>query len=351
MNLPHQPDVMVMESTYGNRRHTDRAAEEKRLVSEVAEVIEAGGKVLIPVFAIGRSQEVILILKDAMQRGEIREFPVWVDGMVQDINDIYSRFADELLPSLKDKVESGEDIFYSDVIKPVPKSTDRNSVSSWDPCCIVASSGMLIGGRSSGYAKHLAGDPKNMIAITGYQSEETPGRALEGLTKVEEPIERVWTLDNGTSVPVKCQVPKRYSLSAHADKDQLTELVKEVQPRQPFLVHGGREARKELAASVCRQVPGVEVKRPENGSTHTVKKWPGIAEGRRLRSDRMLAEVFSFVQEKGLKGPFHASELAEIWFSTAATTLIEVNFFRWSLSLDYQFFVRDRHLFHPRRPA
>ena len=66
-NLPYQPDVMVMESTYGNRQHKDRAAEERRLVSDIASVIEAGGKVLIPVFAIGRSQEVILILKEAME--------------------------------------------------------------------------------------------------------------------------------------------------------------------------------------------------------------------------------------------------------------------------------------------
>ncbi len=82
-DLPYQPDVMVMESTYGDRPHKDRAKEEKRLVSEVARVIQVGGKVLIPVFAIGRSQEVILILKEAMERGQIREFPVYVDGMVR----------------------------------------------------------------------------------------------------------------------------------------------------------------------------------------------------------------------------------------------------------------------------
>ena len=350
-DFPKAVDVMVMESTYGNRQHKDRAQEEKRLVSDVARVIGAGGKVLIPVFAIGRSQEVILILKDAMQHGEIPKFPVWVDGMVTDVNSIYSSpcFVDELLPSLKDEAERGEDIFYSEVIKRV-KSTDRKSISSWERCCIVASSGMLNGGRSKGYFEHLANNPANLIAITGYQAEGTLGRRLQDLTKAAESTEQELKLDNEKSVSVKCQV-KSYSLSAHADSSQLITLVEKVQPRKLFLVHGDRDARKKLAKSIREKCPNVAVKLPKNGRTYTVEKWPGIAEGRRLRSDRMLAEVFSFVRKKGLKGPFHVLELAEMWFGTASTTLIEVNFFLWSLSLDYQFFVRDRYLFYPRQPA
>ena len=78
---------------------------------------------LIPVFAVGRSQEVILILKHAMERNEIPQFPVYVDGMVQKINDVYSRFSDELSISLRRKAEHGKDLFYSDAIKKV--SSDR----------------------------------------------------------------------------------------------------------------------------------------------------------------------------------------------------------------------------------
>ena len=349
-DLPYQPDVMVMESTYGNSPpHKDRMGEEKQLVSDIAEVIEAGGKVLIPVFAIGRSQEVILILKQAMQRGEI-PFPVWVDGMVKDINEVYSDYSRELSLRLQRKAERDEDLFYSNSIEKVSSQDERDSILAGSPCCIVASSGMLIGGCSSYYAKHLAPHSKNLIAITGYQAEGTPGCELEGLRTAEGFAEGTWKLDDGTSVLAKCRV-ERYSLSAHADRGQLIALVEKVQPRKLFLVHGDREARKELAGSVRRQVPEVRVKLPKNGSTHNVGKWPGIAKGRRLRSDRMLTEVFSFVQEKGLTGPFHVSELAEMWFGTAATTLIEVNFFLWSLSLDYQFFVRDRHLFYPRQPT
>ncbi len=352
-----QPDVMVEESTYGNKCHTDRAAEEKRLVSDIAKVIKAGGKVLIPVFAIGRAQEVILILKHAMQMGEIPEFPVWVDGMVTKVNDIYARscFADELLPALRDEAERSEDIFYSDVIKPVSKSVDRDKVSSWEPCCIVASSGMLNGGRSSGYAKHLASDPANLIAISGYQAEGTPGRALEGLKTAEGFAEGVWKLDDGTSVLAECRV-ERYSLSAHADSDQLTEFVGKVQPRELFLVHGDDSvnARKELAKSIREKCPNVAVKLPKNGRTYPAKKWSGIAKGRSLDHSRILAELYDFVLRVGLKGPFCVRELAEKWFGTEATTPKKVEFFELCLSWDRRFFVRDRmfpNLFSPRQPA
>lgn len=351
-DLLYQPNVMVMESTYGNKCHTDRAAEEKRLVSDIAEVVEAGGQVLIPVFAIGRAQEVILILKQAMRRGEILKFPVWVDGMVQDINAIYSNFADELLPSLKDKARLGENIFYSDDIQPVSKSVDRDSVSSWDPCCIIASSGMLDNGRSRGYFEHLAKSPDNLIAITGYQAEGNLGQRLQDLPKPDESTQRELKLDDEKSMSVKCQV-KSYSLSAHADRNQLTELVEKVQPRKLFLVHGDRDARKKLAASVRERLPAVDVKLPKNGCTYTVEKWSGIAEGRSLDHSRILAELYAFVLRGGLEGPFSARQLAEIWYGTEATTFRAVEFFELCLLwLGSQFFKHTSDdQFYPRQPA
>ena len=328
--LPYQPDVMVMESTYGNRQHKDRTEQVNELVQAVAKTVKAGGKVLIPAFAVGRSQEVILILKDAMERRQIPEFPVYVDGMVQDVNKIYSR-------SL---AECGEDIFYSDTIRQVPPDYDRDSVSSWEPCCIVASSGMLIGGRSKGYAKQLVGNPKNLIAITGHQAEGTPGRALLDLAKQKDSTDREWTLNDETSVPMKCRV-EDYRLSAHADRDQLTELVKKVKPRRLFLVHGDKDARKELSQSVRKTSPDVEVKLPKNGRKYTVTKQAGIAGGRQLWSDRILSELYAFLVKMGAQGPFRVWELTEMWFGTEETTPIAVKFFHWCLSLDSRFFVRD----------
>ena len=343
-----RPDVMVMESTYGNRPHADRAQQEAAFVQDVAEVIEAGGKVLIPAFAVGRSQEVILILKCAMQRKQIPEFPVYVDGMVQKVNDVYSAFEEDLAPAVRRKAERGEDIFYSGTVQSVTCEAKRNSVSSGKPCCIVASSGMLIGGRSSFYAEKLAGDPKNLIAITGYQAKGTPGCKLEALANGGESDEQVWQL-NGESVCVKCQV-ERYSLSAHADRDELIGLVEKVQPHKLFLVHGDKDARRKLSRSVQKTSPNVGVKLPKNGCKYTYTKRVGIARGREFCRYR-ISEVYDLVMNLGSKGPFRVRELAEMWFGTEKMTLINEKVFHLSLKWCWQeFFVPDRRspdLFHP----
>ena len=341
LNLPSwcKPDVMVMESTYGNRQHkAGRPQEAKRLAEDVAKTIAVGGKVLIPAFAVGRSQEVILILKRAMEREEIPAFPVHVDGMVRDVNAVYTQYASELQRPLRRKAEQGEPLFYSDMIKKVESRDGTDSILSGQPCCIVASSGMLIGGMSSEYAKHLALDPKSLIAVTGYQAEGTPGQALENLQKVGEHTEGEWQLDAETSVSVKCKV-KKYSLSAHADSQELLGLVETVQPRKLFLVHGDAEARGALFKSVRKACPAVDVKLPENGQAYPVKKRVGISRGRLMSNDR-IPEIVAFVQKMEWKGPFRVRELAEIWFGTEGITPVAVKFFEWCLSLENRFFER-----------
>ena len=338
--LPYQPDVMVMESTYGNRRHeVTRKKESKRLIDDVVRTIEKGGKVLIPAFAVGRSQEVILILKHAMERNEIPQFPVYVDGMVQNINDVYSRFSDELSPSLRRKAEHDKDLFYSYAIKEVSSNQVRKRILNGEPCCIVASSGMLIGGKSSEYAKHLVRDSKNLIAITGYQAKGTPGRSLWDWVEAGRPPDWTWQLKGQESVHVKCEV-KKYSLSAHADSKELLELVEKVRPRKLFLVHGDAEARGDLFKSVDKTLPSIDVERPQNGRTYRVRKKDGISRGRQLNSEKILSEVSAFLSKMGQKRLYSVLELAEIWFGTEALTPLVVRFFEWCLSLDGRFFER-----------
>lgn len=344
-----KPDVMVTESTYGNRQHeVSRKQEAKRLAADVAEVIAAGGKVLIPAFAIGRSQEGILILKGAMERKEISEFAVYVDGMVRDVNAVYTQYADELQRPLRRKAEQGESLFYSKVIKEVRRSQKPEDILSDKPDVIIASSGMLIGGKSVDYAKSLASDPKNLIAITGYQAEGTPGRALLDLSEAGESTDPVWKLKDDESVVVKCQV-ERYSLSAHADSKELLALVEKVQPRKLFLVHGDPEARGALFKSACQKFPHIDVKLPENRKSYSVVKREGLFKGRRLPCDRILSEVFAFVRKMDRTGPFRVRELAEIGFGTDATTPVAVAFFQWCLRLDMRFFECKDDLFYPRQ--
>ncbi|MYK39210.1 MAG: MBL fold metallo-hydrolase [Gemmatimonadetes bacterium] len=255
----YQPDVMVMESTYGARSHPiSRAKEEDRLVSDVAARIAAGGHVLMPVFAVGRAQEVILILKRAMECGKIPEFPVYIDGMACAVNELYPKFVDALSLDLLSAVIRGEPLFYSEHIKKVPPCDKPYHILS-KPCCIVAPSGMLIGGRSWDYADLLVDDPKNLIAITGYQAKGNPGYTLKN--------EEEWKRENGSPIPVECDV-ESYQLSAHANQSELTQLVKEVQPRKLFLVHGDTKAREGLKRSIQKTSPAVHVELPQNGDSY-----------------------------------------------------------------------------------
>ena len=264
-----RPDVMVMESTYGNRQHKDRAQQEAALIRDVIQVIKGDdGKVLIPAFAVARSQEVILVLKDAMEREGI---PVYVDGMVQKVSDVYSR-----------RINKN---FYSEFVQKVGSNEKRDHISSVSgpPCCIIASSGMLNGGRSNYYAERLAGDPKNLIAITGYQAKGNPGDELLELKKKPEE-DRVLKLDE-QEVSIKCNV-KQYSLSAHADQKQLADLVEILKPNTCFLVHGDDCARKKLAESVRDRSLNVDVRLPKNGGEYTYTKRAGIADGREFCRQR-----------------------------------------------------------------
>ncbi|MCD8105120.1 MAG: MBL fold metallo-hydrolase [Lachnospiraceae bacterium] len=174
-----RPDVAIVESTYGDRLHSNRQVEEQALIDTAAECIAKGGKMLIPTFALGRAQEVLLILKRAMNKGELPKTKVYVDGMVRDMNVAYSRNPWFLKNALAKKAERGGELFYSDEIVAVgPKDNRDDLLKMAGPAIFVASSGMLTGGPSVEYAKKIAPMENGYIVITGYQDEEAPGRQI-----------------------------------------------------------------------------------------------------------------------------------------------------------------------------
>ncbi|MBT4500702.1 MAG: MBL fold metallo-hydrolase [Gemmatimonadetes bacterium] len=347
-----RPDVAVLEATYGNRRHADRAQQEAALVEKVAEVIEAGGKVLIPAFAVGRAQEVILILARAVRQGRMPPFPVWIDGMVRAVNAVYASFPEILAPSLRRRIEKGESPFYTDFIRPVSRARERDQVLDGPPCCIVASSGMLTGGASAFYAARLAGGSENLIAITGYQDEEAPGRALLNLSRAGD-RERVLTL-NGQRVPVSCRV-ETYSLSAHADSGELAALARRLEPVSVCLVHGDDEARRSLATALDWQLSG-GVHLPDNGGVYRsegVRKvgtgpryGGGVSRlglgGKRRIDEHALEEIRTYLLETEAKGPLRVQDLAEIWCGSEGVSLDEIGIFKELLEGDQRLFEADR---------
>jgi Cft2 family RNA processing exonuclease len=263
-----RPDIAVIESTYGDKLHANRQTEEERLARMVGEVIEEGGKVLIPAFALGRAQEVILILKRAMNRNKLPRFKVFVDGMVREICRMYRLNPNYLRSSLAKRIWRNIDIFFDEWIQPVTNRTMREAViEDSDPCCIISSSGMLTGGPSQWYAEKLAGDRKNFIAITGYQDEEAPGRRL--LDLLDLPVEDRFLQLGDKQVPVRCRV-ESYSLSAHADKTQLIGLVHNLSPRQVFLVHGQEEIMTVLGKDLQADYWG-RVYLPANGESYNIR--------------------------------------------------------------------------------
>ena len=275
------PDVLILESTYGGRLHANRHAEERRLVETVAEVTAAGGKVLIPAFALGRAQEILLTLGEFQRRGELAGVPVWADGMVRAICQSYSSFPAALPLALQEQGAA----FYTEQIQPVASAAQRNALL-WEPgpAIIVASSGMLAGGPSLAYARGLAGQPQHAILLTGYQDEESPGRRLQEMAQRGR-----GTLRLGKD---KIEVQARlgtYSLSAHADAGQLVSFVETLNPAQVFLVHGDEDARHSLAAAL--RARGRNVRLPRAGQafgfdfTPAVRPAPAQGIGRRRPLD------------------------------------------------------------------
>lgn len=264
MRIPKlRPDVAIVETTYGNRLHANRQVEEQRLIQLVAEEVKAGHKILIPTFALGRAQEVLLLLKSALQNQQIPSVPVYVDGMVREINRMYEKNPTFLRNNLAKSILKGHAPFYTEEITPVAPSQNREELLARKGAAVfVSSSGMLTGGPSLFYAQKIAPMEDGCIIITGYQDEEAPGRKLMNLLEAKkaeepenpespsEPSSAPKLLLDGLSVPVRCKVAQ-VGLSAHGDQNEISSLIDHLSPRDIFLVHGDKEVIRAFASNLA----------------------------------------------------------------------------------------------------
>ncbi|MEO1287898.1 MAG: MBL fold metallo-hydrolase [Chloroflexota bacterium] len=305
-------DALVLESTYGGRLHANRVAEEKRLIQNLKRITERGGKVLIPAFALGRSQELVQIIHAFADELDV---PVYVDGMVRSVCDAYARFAD-LLPEKTVRVAGGEHLFFRGRVKPV-RSRDQRSVvaTSFDPVIVIASSGMLTGGASVFYAKHFAPDERNAILLTGYQDEESPGRFMQNIMRKKEQGETPTLRLGNEQVKLRCEIDT-YSLSAHGDESELISVAEAFGASQIMLVHGDEGARHSLATGL-RQRQKVVIT-PRIGTTREFsfkeKPWAiGNLKAGSHTGDVDLARLWDSV--KAQSGSYYSSrELAQVWW-------------------------------------
>ncbi|MCZ6874659.1 MAG: MBL fold metallo-hydrolase [bacterium] len=303
-------DMIVSESTYGSRLHEDRRAAEERLIAQIRTVVENQGRVLIPAFAVGRAQEVLLILKRALRNRVLPAIPVFVDGMVRRVCDVYGQYESYVTRTLARDIRHADHPFYTHGIIPVHSFAERDKALGQRPSVVVASSGMLSGGASVVYASAFAAHDTDAILITGYQDEESPGRALLRLAAGEG--ERRLKLGDRI-VDVQCHVDI-YGLSAHADRMQIVGLIEAMRPRTVVLVHGDGEARRSLATGMsCNDVVVAE-----NGQVveraYTVRKSALRGVAAWVDSMEIDFDIARHALGPPSSAPIRATQIAEAWF-------------------------------------
>lgn len=252
-------DVLVVESTYGQRRH-DQEPVLEQIRGEFAATVRRQGVVLMPSFAVGRAQQVGLILRRLMGRGDLAEIPIHIDSpMAVDATAIYSRHLGD--HNLDDDVGgpgtggAPGGFFPGKVFlhRTVHDSKALNTMKG--PRVIIAASGMMTGGRILHHLVRRLPDARNLVLLTGYQALGTRGRSLQ---------DGAATLRiHGQNVPVKARVASIQGLSSHADGDEIMRWIGTAgrKPRRVFVVHGEEEAATHLAGRIA-EATGAEVAVP-----------------------------------------------------------------------------------------
>jgi len=208
---------LFIEGTYGGRNHPDRKTTEEAFIAKIEEVLDRGGKVLIPCFAVGRTQEIMLLLRNL-------GYEMWVDGMGRSVTRLFLDYP-EYIRDVK-HLKAAKRKFNE-----VRNANSRLSAIKGE--IIVTTGGMLDGGPVLGYLNAIKDDPKSAILLVGYQAEDTNGRML-----MEEHCVKI----DGEIVNISCELQK-YDFSAHADHTQIVNFIRECNPDNVIIMHSeAREA-------------------------------------------------------------------------------------------------------------
>lgn len=252
---PAQPGgILLMESTYGNREHSNLEGAEQRLADLVNATAARGGKVIIPAFAVGRAQELIYELALLRQSGKTKPLKVFVDSpMASRATRIFEGHRG-ILDADFHEAARGFDPFVQDWIRHTESVEESKSLNGFmGPCIIISASGMCESGRILHHLRNHLDDPRTQVLIVGYQAEGTLGRRL-----VEKQPE---VLIYGLPVKVRAQVKSLNEYSAHADKNDLLKLATQARPERCFLVHGESQAQADFARTL-REKLGLSAETP-----------------------------------------------------------------------------------------
>jgi metallo-beta-lactamase family protein len=251
-------NVLVLESTYGDRVHPDAVTTERDLTEVIRRTTARGGRVLMPAFAVGRTQEVVATLHRLTQKSAIPELPIYVDSpMARKATDVFKHHPECFDESTRRAFEQGGgEPFGFDRLRYIGTADESRALNDASgPMIIVSASGMCEGGRILHHLQHGLGDARNTVLFVGFQGEGTLGRRLR------EGAETVNIL--GESVRSRAEIAGLEGFSAHADRNELIGWVRRLEPHPEhiFLVHGEPEPAESLAVAL-RESIGCEVTVP-----------------------------------------------------------------------------------------
>jgi metallo-beta-lactamase family protein len=257
-------DVVVTESTYGNRVH-DTTPE--AFAQEINDAIARGGAILIPAFAVDRTEVILMALKELIIAGTIPEIPIYVDSpMALSALNLYREAITARSAEIRDGVTdrfANEDPFDAGSLHQMATTEESKAINEIDHAAIIISaSGMATGGRVVHHLANMLPNPKNTVILVGYQAVGSRGRLLnDGATEVKI---------HGEVIPVRAHVTNVESFSVHADSDELIQWLKQAKkPTKAYVVHGESEGQAHVQQRLTDEL-GWDVVIPKSNQTFTV---------------------------------------------------------------------------------
>jgi hypothetical protein len=237
-------ESIITESTYGAK--TDlflpRKEVEEKFIEIVKKTIERNGKVLIPELGLGRAQETMLVLEDAMESGKLEKVPIYIDGMIWDINAIHTAYPDFLSNKVRADIFQDDNPFVSELFSRVGSPQERRNVIEGGPCIVLATSGMLVGGASVEYFREFAGNKNNSIVFVCYQGVGSLGRQVQdGATET-----RMFVDGKEETVKIEMETETITGFSAHAGRNELIAFFNDLHPKSKRIIINHGEVSKSL---------------------------------------------------------------------------------------------------------
>jgi len=265
-------EALLIESTYGGPqdRIPSRQDSERDLRQILNSTIKRGGKILIPVLAVGRAQELIIVLEEFISKGIIDHVPIFLDGLISEATAIHTANPDFLSSDLREKIlHQGKNPFLSDFFTTVSSQEERNDIIMGGPCIILATSGMLIGGPSVQYLRKLAEDKKNSLVFVSYQVNGTLGsRVQRGFREIQ------YTNEKGRTqlIRLNLNVFTLEGFSGHSSRSQISQFLRRIQPRPKLvIINHGEESKCVSLSTMIHKKLRKATKAPRNRESLSLK--------------------------------------------------------------------------------